>query len=174
LRVGGSVTWTGTLKAKPSEGTTTEYEYDMPLRFAVGASGRIGRNLMAALSGSLTSWGSGDYRTPGNNTATLADKQIDIGGGLEYTELRRGDRIFPIRLGARTSKLPFHLADEEASSEFAITGGIGLRLVEDDFGPLAVADVGVERISREGLAAELGALKENLWRFTVSISLFGR
>jgi hypothetical protein len=174
LRVGASVTWAGTLKAKPTEGSTTEYEYDMPLRFAVGASGRVAGNLMAALSGSFASWGSNDFRTPGSNSATVAETQVDIGGGLEYTELRRGDRIFPIRLGARTSKLPFHLVDEEAPTEFAITGGIGFRLVEDDFGPLAVADVGVERISREGLGVDAGSLKENFWRFTVSVSLFGR
>jgi hypothetical protein len=178
LRFGASLTWSGTLKAKPQEGSETEYQYDMPLRFAVGASGRVARNLIAAVSGSWTSWTSDDYRTPGNNTATAAEQQMEIGGGFEYQELRRGTRVFPLRLGVRTSKLPFHLVDEEAPGEWAITGGIGFRLVEDDFGPLAVADVGVERIQREGLAGSgqvsHGALKESFWRFTVSLSLFGR
>ena len=64
--------------------------------------------------------------------------QMEIGGGIEYQELRRGNRVFPLRLGARTAKLPFHLGDEEAPTEWAVSGGIGLRLVEDDFGPLAV------------------------------------
>jgi hypothetical protein len=176
LRFGASVTWSGTLKAKPTEGSTTEYEYDMPLRFAVGASGRVGSNLIAAVSGTWVSWTSDDYRTPGSLEATTAEQQMEIGGGIEYQELRSGNRIFPLRLGARTSKLPFHLVGEEAPTEWAITGGLGLRLVEDEFGPLAVADIGVERATREGLTSSAAAdgLKETFWRFTVSLSLFGR
>ena len=177
LRIGGSVTWSGTLKAAPSDsGPTLSYEYDMPLRFAVGASGRVARNLFAAVSGTWVSWTSDDYRTPGNIEATAAEQQMEIGAGLEYTELRTGNRVFPLRLGARTAKLPFHLVGEEAPTEWAITGGIGFRLVEDEFGPLAVADVGVERGTREGLSASAApdGLKENYWRFTVSLSLFGR
>ncbi|HEY0304225.1 MAG TPA: hypothetical protein VGC44_04590 [Longimicrobiales bacterium] len=177
LRVGGSVTWSGTLKAEPSDsGPALTYEYDMPLRFAVGASGRVGRNLYAAVSGTWVSWSSGDYRTPGSLEATAAEQQMEIGGGLEYQELRSGNRIFPLRLGARTAKLPFHLVGEEAPTEWAITGGIGFRLVEDEFGPLAVADVGVERATREGLSSSAVSegLKESFWRFTVSLSLFGR
>ena len=180
LRAGASFTWSGTLKAKPTEGSETEYEYDMPVRFDVGASGRVGRNLVAAVSGSWISWTSDDYRTPGSNTATAGEQQMEIGGGLEYSALRRGSRIFPLRLGARSSKLPFHTVEEEAPTEWAITGGIGFRLVEDDFGPLAVADIGAERVSREGLAGSgvngvtRGGLQENFWRFTVSVSLFGR
>ena len=176
MRIGASVTWSGTLKASPEEGSTTEYEYQMPLRFAAGASGRVGRNLMATVSGSWASWSSDDYRTPGVLEPTTAETEMEIGGGIEYTDLRRGNRVFPIRLGARTSKLPFHLPGEEAPSEWAITGGLGLRLVEDDFGPLAVADVGVERGTREGFASSTASdgLNESFWRFTVSLSLFGR
>lgn len=176
LRIGGSVTWSGTLKARPAEEATTEYEYDMPLRFAVGASGRVGRDWLAAVTGSFAPWGDGDYRTPGDEEPTIASTEMSVGGGVEYTGLRRGSRIFPLRLGARTTKLPFHREGEDAPSEWAVTGGIGLRLVEDDFGPLAVADIGVERASRTGLgsASTQGGLEEHFWRFTVSLSLFGR
>lgn len=176
LRVGASMTWGGALKAKPNENSTTEYEYDMPMRFAVGASGRVGPSLLAHVSGTWVAWTSDDYRTPGNVGATAAEQQMEIGGGLEYTELRRGNRVFPLRLGVRTSKLPFHNVGEEAPTEFAITGGLGLRLVEDDFGPLAVADIGVERATREGLSSTAApdGLQESFWRFTVSLSLFGR
>ena len=176
LRVGGSVTWSGALKANPEEGSSIEYEYDMPIKVAVGASGRVGRNLMANISGTWAAWTSDDYRTPGNVGATTAEQQMEIGGGLEYTALRAGNRVFPLRLGARTMKLPFHNVGEEAPSEWAITGGIGFRLVEDDFGPLAVADIGVERATRDGLASTAApdGLSESYWRFTVGLSLFGR
>jgi hypothetical protein len=176
LRVGGSMTWSGALKAKPQEGSETEYEYDMPVRFAIGMSGRVGRNLLANVSGSWTAWTSDNYATPGNLGGTAAEQGMEIGGGFEYSEIRAGNRIFPLRIGARTSKLPFHNVGEEAPSEWAITGGLGLRLVEDDFGPLAVADIGVERATREGLSSTdvPDGLKETFWRFTVSLSLFGR
>jgi hypothetical protein len=176
MRIGASVTWSGKLKASPEEGSTTEYEYQMPLRFSAGASGRVGRNFMAAVSGSWASWSSDDFRTPGVLEPTSAEQQMEVGGGLEYTGMRRGTRVFPLRLGARTAKLPFHLPGEDAPTEWAVTGGIGFRLVEDDFGPLAVADVGFERGSREGLASTVAAdgLTEKFWRFTVSLSLFGR
>ncbi|HEY0671506.1 MAG TPA: hypothetical protein VGD27_04515 [Longimicrobiales bacterium] len=176
MRVGASVTWSGELTAKPEEGTTTEYTYDLPLQFAVGASGRLGSNWLAAVSGSWASWSTSDYRTPGDPDATAAEQQFTIGGGLEYQQLRWGNRVFPLRVGGRTSKLPFYQGSEEAASEWAVTGGIGLRLVEDDFGPLAVADIGVERATREGLqsTAAPDGLKESFWRFTVSLSLFGR
>jgi hypothetical protein len=175
LRVGASVTWSGALKASPEEGSDVEYEYDMPLRFAVGMSGRVARNLLASVSGSWTSWTSDDYGSPGTSPSA-AEQQMEIGGGLEYSEIRAGNRVFPLRIGARTSKLPFHNVGEEAPSEWAITGGLGLRLVEDDFGPLAVADIGVERATREGLSSTNvpDGLKESYWRFTVSLSLFGR
>jgi hypothetical protein len=176
LRIGASATWSGKLKAKPQEGSTVEYEYDMPLRFAVGMSGRVARNLMANVSGSFAGWTSDDYRTPGNIGATAAEQQMEIGGGVEYTEIRSGNRVFPLRIGVRTAKLPFHNVGEEAPSEWAVTGGIGFRLVEDDFGPLAVADIGAERGTREGLSSSTAAsgLSETYWRFTVSLSLFGR
>lgn len=175
VRVGAAVTWSGTIEAEPTEGATTTYEYDVPLRFALGASTTLGRYWLAAASGSWMSWSGDDYRTPGDAEVTIAETQYDIGGGLEYAGLRTSTRIFPLRLGFRTAKLPFHLQGEEAPSEWAVTGGIGLRLVEDDFGPLAVADIGVERGSREGLSSStISSLTENYWRFTVSLSLFGR
>ncbi len=175
VRLGGAVTWSGTLEARPTEGATTTYEYDIPLRFTVGASTTLGRYWLAAASGSWMGWSGNDYRTPGDAEVTVAETQYDIGGGLEYAGLRTSTRIFPLRLGFRTAKLPFHLEGEEAPSEWAVTGGIGLRLVEDDFGPLAVADIGVERGSREGLTSStISNLTENYWRFTVSLSLFGR
>jgi hypothetical protein len=57
-----------------------------------------------------------------------------------------------------------------------VGGGIGFRLAGDDLGPLAVADIGVERGGRSGLASTdlPDGLTESFWRFTFSLSLFGR
>ena len=175
-RIGASVTWSGELKAKPKEGTTTEFAYDMPIRFAAGASGRVSTNLMLAASATLSSFGSGNYAAPGMTGTTVAEKALDFGGGLEWEGMRKGDRIYPLRLGARYSKLPFHNQNESAPKEWAASAGLGLRLVQDDYGPLAVGDIGFERGKRDGWTSTVVAdgLSETFWRFTATISLFGR
>lgn len=175
-RVGASLTWSGTLKAKPKEGTTTEYEYDMPLRLAAGASSRLSSRLMLALSTTISDYGSGDYTAPGTTATTRAQRTIELGGGLEWSELRSGDRVFPLRVGFRRTGLPFYAVGDDKPTEWSASGGLGLRLVEDDYGPLAVADLGFERGKRTGWqnATRPDGLSESFWRFSATISLFGR
>lgn len=176
MRVGASITWNGSLDAKPQAGSTTSYSYDLPLKFAAGVSGSLSRTLLYAVSTTLSSYGNGSYTAPGTTAQTVADRALDIGGGLEWAQLRTPTRIFPLRAGFRYSKLPFHNVNESSAREFAVSGGIGLRLVEDEFGPLAVADIGVERGKRDGYTSTLSpaGLSENFLRITASMSLFGR
>ena len=177
IRAGASVTWSGTLEAEPEEGSTTSHSYDLPLRLAAGLSARVSSRLMFAASTTISNYDDGaSYVTPGTNAAAAAIRTVQVGGGLEWSELRRGDRIFPLRAGFRYTSLPFHNQGEESATEWAASGGIGLRLVEDDFGPLAVADIGVERGKREGWKSTVAVdgLSESFWRFSVSVSLFGR
>ncbi|MGQ0813207.1 MAG: hypothetical protein ACT4O1_01930 [Gemmatimonadota bacterium] len=182
VRLGASVQWTGALEAKP-DSAGTEHEYDMPLRFNAGISGRITPQLLLAVSTSITTAGSGSFAAPGTATGTIARRTSEFGAGIEWSELRRGDRIFPIRLGVRRAELPFHgqgarfgPGGESAATETVFSGGLGLRLVEDDFGPIAVSDIGFERGKREGWESVTSpdGLRENFWRFTVSLALFGR
>ena len=177
MRVGASVIWSGTLDAEPQEGSTSLHKYDMPLRIAAGISGRVSRRLLLTVSTTISDYDeSASYSAPGTTAPTVARRTVDFGGGVEWSQLRSGDRTFPLRAGFRRTMLPFHNEDEEAPTEWAASGGIGLRLVEDDFGPLAVADIGFERGERTGWeGARTGdGLSENFWRFTVSVSLFGR
>lgn len=176
VRVGASVSWSGTLDAKPDSGTAGSYSYDMPVRFNAGASAQIAPNLLVAASASMANWGSGTYSAPGTNTSTVAQRTLDIGGGLEWSQLRAGERIFPLRIGARRTQLPFHGNSESAASEFTVSGGLGFQLAGDDFGPLAMADLGFERGKRNGWesTANPDGLSETFWRMTVSVSLFGR
>lgn len=176
IRVGASVAWSGTLEAEPDSGSALSHEYDMPLRFAVGASANLSPRLLFALSATHSSFGSSSYSTLGTATRSLAENVTEVGGGLEWSEIRTQSRVFPLRVGGRITKLPFHKQGETAATEWAVSGGIGFQLVQDDFGPLAVADLGFERGSRSGWesAASPGGLEENFWRVTVSIALFGR
>lgn len=176
MRLGASVQWSGTLKAKPDSGHAITHEYDMPLRFAAGASGQIAPRLLLTASATHASFSTTSFPTPGTSSQTVAQNTTDVGVGLEWSEIRAGDRVFPLRVGYRTAKLPFRGTGQESATETAFSGGIGFRLVQDDFGPLAVADIGFERGSRTGWesSASPTGLDENFWRFTVSMSLFGR
>lgn len=175
-RVGGSITFGGTLDAKPQEGSTTTYSYDMPLRVALGASARVSSNVLLAGSATFASYGSGDYSAPGISVKSVAENAYDIGGGIEWQKLRSATRVYPLRFGFRYSQLPFHNVGDTTPKEWAASTGIGFRLVEDDFGPLAVADLGFERGKRSGWenSARPEGLSETFWRITASISLFGR
>ena len=183
MRIAAAVTWSGDLDA---DGDTDDdgvldpavgRSYDLPLRAAFGASAVVGRRLLATVSGDWEGWSDGNYTALGSEAgqATTASSSWVVGGGLEWEELRTATRIFPLRAGFRYAKLPFHNVGEEQPTEWAITGGIGFRLAYDDFGPLAVADLGIERGRREGWEGGVsGALEENFWRFTASVSLFAR
>jgi opacity protein-like surface antigen len=176
VRVGASISWSGTLEAEPDSLSSGTHEYDMPVRLNAGASAQLTPRLLLTASGSVANWSGGSYTAPGTTEATVADRTVDVGAGLEWSELRSGERVFPLRLGVRRTQLPFHTEGETAANELTLSGGLGLQLAADDFGPLAVADIGVERGTREGWesTANPDGLSEKFWRFTVSISLFGR
>lgn len=177
VRVGASVAWSGDLEAEPDSATSAGmHEYQMPLRLAVGASASLSPRLTLAASATHFAFGSGSYAAPGTSTQTVADAVTEFGAGLEWSEIRTATRVFPLRLGYRMTKLPFHKTNESAADEWSVSGGLGLQLVQDDFGPLAVADIGFERGSRSGWEtnASPDGLSEKFWRATVSISLFGR
>jgi hypothetical protein len=176
VRIGASVSWSGTLEAEPDSLSSGTHEYDMPIRLNAGASAQLTPRLLLTASGTIANWSSGSYTAPGTTATTVADRTVDFGAGLEWSELRSGDRVFPLRVGVRTSQLPFHAPGESAASELTLSAGLGLQLAGDDFGPLAMADMGFERGTREGWesTANPDGLSEKFWRFTVSISLFGR
>jgi hypothetical protein len=170
LRLGASVMMTGDIDADSATGASVPRSYGGGMQVAAGASGRVTRDLMVALGATRQRYpelaGSGDT---GRETWTY-------GGGLEYEGLRSGRRVYPIRLGVRSQELPYHGAAETPAREVSGALGIGFRLAGDEFGPLAVVDVGIERAKRTGLesSALSGGLEDAMWRWTFSLALFGR
>jgi hypothetical protein len=181
-RVSSSVTWSGELEARPREQTTTTYTYDLPLRVAVGASSLISSRLLGTASAQWSNWSdSGNYAAAGSpqEVVITARPTWEVGGGLEWEEIRTATRVFPLRLGFRFAQLPFYVPGDEPAKELAGSLGLGLRLAGDDFGPLAVADIAVERGQRTGWQSGSqgttpDGLTENFWRLSFSVALFGR
>lgn len=164
LRLSGSVTWAGTLKAKGETSQSEGFEVDMPLQVAAGLSAYLSPQLLAAVSGRWSGW------SAASSAATPFGEVSDtweLGGGLEWELLRFGTRVVPLRIGYHYIEFPF-LVDGVTPSERAFGFGSGLRFSPGPGGHRAALDAAVERGSRSG------AFTEDFWRFTVSLSVFGQ
>lgn len=177
LQVGGSVTWAGTLVGEGVDGRSERRELDLPLQLAGGASGYLVPGLLAAVSGRWSGWSVTDpdaIGLPGDAVARSARDTWEFGGGLEWDPQRpAARRSFPVRLGVQYRQLPFPFADEAPTERF-IGGGVGMRVGPDPANPLATIDLGVQQGRRTAAGnGTIGDLTEDMWRFTLSLSLFG-
>jgi hypothetical protein len=174
-RVGASFSWTGRLEVNGQTDVAADDESRLPYRFNAGASGWLSPELLVAL-GTEYAW-RGSTAVFANPQAVAARRDTwRWGGGLEWEGLTRGRRVYPVRLGGSYAQLPYFDVGEEPPREWSGSLGIGLRLASDEAGPLAVLDATMERGNRSGLASTTNpdGLKENFWRFTFGLSLFGR
>jgi hypothetical protein len=173
-RLGAAVTWSGTLQAERHAGTGEDRSFQLPLQVAVGASGVLAPRLLAAFGGRWAGWSAADDDGPaspgGIGRLDTADSW-ELGGGVEWQGARTAQRQFPVRLGARYGQLPF-LLQGSAPREWAATLGAAAHFAVEETGPLAAAELAVERGGR-GDAGATG-LSESFWRLHLSLSLFGR
>ncbi|HSJ15251.1 MAG TPA: hypothetical protein VK939_12595 [Longimicrobiales bacterium] len=170
LRIAASLALTTDIDADSAAGAARPRSYGSAMIAAAGASGQITPDLLLAL-------GATRQRFPGiDSGAELSRETWAFGGGLEYSGLRSGRRSFPLRVGGRVQELPYHAVGETPAREISGGLGLGFRLAADASGPLAVLDTGLERARRTGLSGETiaGGIEESVWRWTFSLSLFGR
>jgi hypothetical protein len=168
VRLSGSALAGGDLKAYAQEGDAEDRTYGAPLELSAGASARVSPLLMATAGGAWS-------RLPDAGEDAVSRETLRFGAGVEYQGVGSGARTYPVRLGARWAQLPYHFADESAPTETALGLGLGF-VLGDPADPAAVADIALERGFRNGLdgGAVAGGVEERLWRFTFSLSLFGR
>jgi hypothetical protein len=168
LTVSAATTVGGTLRAEPDDTVSVERSYQIPMRFSLGASGRVANNLLLALA---TDWG---------GWSSLDDELADAGhardswsarGGVEWDGLVLGSRPLPLRLGGRYATLPFGWSnageDGVGTVERALTSGFGLVLA----GGAVRTDLAVERGWRGG---DQAGIDESFWKFTFSVNALGR
>jgi hypothetical protein len=170
LRVGASLALTTDIDADSAAGPAESRSYGSAMTAAAGASGQVTPDFMVAV-------GVTRQRFPEIESGAEAARETwSFGGGVEYSGLRSGRRAFPIRIGGRVQELPYHGVGEEPAKEVSAGFGLGFRLAADAAGPLAVLDTGLERARRTGLAGSAvpGGIEETMWRWTFSLSLYGR
>ena len=152
----------------------------------LGASQVVASRLLATVSAQYTGWSrSQNYRCAGNTTECAHHGAPNMGcrGRPRIRRAAHGHTRLPAACGrpllatalpSRDNQWPRTRSDNELVGAL----GLGLRLAADDFGPLAVADLSVERGRRTGWGLTSSTsdsrLTENFWRISASVSLFGR
>ncbi len=160
LRVAGAASWSGDLKATPTEPTEGgTVKFDLPVQYRLGASGILTPRLAVSVGASFADW---KPTAGGLEAADLVGAVLSFGGGLEWAGPSLGVRSFPLRIGARRSALPFTFQGENPT-ESALTGGIGFNLLPPQAGLVGAIDLGFEKGSREA-----ASLSESFWRVSVT------
>jgi len=169
FRLAGSVTWAGTLdvEADDRSAAAQNLSVDLPLQVAFGASAALTPQLTGNIAARWAGW---SRAADGFDPAVAPDDTWEIGGGIEWGGATLGSRPLPIRLGYQRRQYPFRVRGE-LPTEWAASLGLGLHLARTEYGPLASVDATLDRGGREAAGA---GIAEDFWRFTVSLSLFGR
>lgn len=165
LRLSGSLTWSGDLRAEPEEGEgALEQDFPLPLEFRGGLSVALTPVLSASAGGSWADW----TPTGGSLNEGSGVKALALGGGLEWSAGSLFGRRAPVRVGWRRADFPFRVEGQKVV-ESALGVGSGLVLSEFEGTPLAGVDLSVERGSRAA-----GGASEDFWRTTLTLRISGR
>jgi len=165
VRVAGSVSWSSSLHAKPSDDTKGEAaSYDLPLRIRLGGSGLLAPGMSLTAGISLEDWSgtTGDLHSGGTSGFIK-----DIGIGLELGQASLAGRSMPIRLGYRRRDLPF-VMNGATPREHVYSGGFGLAFREVEGVTMAGVDLSLERGKRYD-----DVLSETFWRGTITLTVAG-
>ena len=163
IRVAASATWSSGLGAQAIEQTTgVNRSFSIPLQLMVGASVRLSPGLIVVASATSADWSQieKDLVSGAKARATRG-----FGVGLELSQARVLGKEAPLRVGYRSTQLPFTLRSGVVQ-ERIFSGGLALTLNETDGVVLATTDLAVERGQRSG-----GSITEDFWRGTVSVRL---
>ncbi len=167
VRVAASLTFGGTLKAEPGEGTEGgTREFSLPTELRVGASAALTSRLMATAGLRLGDWSGIDPELEASGVS--GGGSTTFGAGLEWGGPSALGRTWPFRVGYRRAELPFGPAGS-SPIESSISTGIGINLSQIDEFPLASIDVAFERGNRSG-----GFLDESFTRATITLRVSGR
>lgn len=160
LRLAASYGIGGTLSSRADE-SEEERSFDLPNSFDVKASLRLSESWLATAGAGRAFWSSadGDLRDASARDVTRA------GGGIEYGGMRLGTLPLLLRVGARTTELPFVRPGSAPADERALTLGVGTVFSE----ARAAVDVALEAGTR-GEAARTG-VEEDFLRLSFTATI---
>lgn len=159
LRISGSLTWSGDLRATPVGQTEGgEARFDLPMEFRVGASAMLTPVVAATLGYGRSNW------TPAESGAGAAARGAvsSFGGGVEWSGMGLFGRGLPVRVGYRKAGLPFSI-DASTPTESGYAAGFGWNLLETEDLIIAAFDFSYERGTRA-----TDSISESFSRYTFS------
>ena len=159
LRISGSFTWSGDLRATPVGQTEGgEASFELPTEFRVGASAMLTPVVAATLGFGRSNW------TPSESGAGAAARGAvtTFGGGMEWSGMGLFGRGLPVRVGYRRAELPFSI-DASTPTESGFAAGFGWNLLETEDLIIAAFDFSYERGTRA-----TDSISESFSRYTFS------
>jgi hypothetical protein len=163
-RVSASYTWSADLKAEPSSDTPGGAgRFAMPGEVRIGGSAVLSPRLSVSAGLRWSDWSG----TETLEQAVTGRSVVALGGGVEWLGARILGKPGAVRVGYRREGLPFGWEGAEAS-ESALTGGIGMDLLQAGTVTLGTLDLTLERGSRDA-----GVLTERFWRLSTSLRISG-
>ena len=178
-RVGASVRWSGDVTADSTAGPAAGRTLDLPLEVAAGGSVYLGPRLLLAASGRWSGWGDAAPAGAGGGVARIGEvlgarDTWEFGAGLELDDTEsRAPRSYPIRIGFQYRQLPFTFVADQPTELF-YGAGIGMRMGTDPENPVGLVDFAVQYGTRSAAGDEdTGDFSERVWRFALTLSLFG-
>ena len=159
LRISGSFTWSGDLRATPVGQTEGgEARFELPTEFRVGASAMITPVVAATVGFGRSNW------KPGESGAGAAARGAvsSFGGGVEWSGMGLFGRSLPVRVGYRRAGLPFSI-DASTPTESGFAAGFGWNLLETETLIIAAFDFAYERGTRA-----TDSISESFSRYTFS------
>ncbi|MGD8320784.1 MAG: hypothetical protein PVJ02_10025 [Gemmatimonadota bacterium] len=161
----GSVTWSSSLKATPSQDTKGQGgSFDMPLKLRVGGTAVLAPGLILAAGYTRADWSGVDNDLL---QGTSAGTTTSYGVGIELARARLLGKNAPLRFGYRTRDLPFVL-EEGRPTERVWAGGLGLNLAQTGDFVRAAVDLALEKGDRTD-----AIISESFWRGTITVRVSG-
>ncbi|MCU0620396.1 MAG: hypothetical protein MUC69_02700 [Gemmatimonadales bacterium] len=117
--------------------------FALPWHFAAGVRAALTRRLDVGAQALYQAWSSADSLLQANGGAG-ATSALNLSVGAEYTTTAGRPGMVPVRLGARYATLPFLTEPDAQPTEFAVSGGTGIRFARERGG----LDFSVERYWR--------------------------
>jgi len=165
-QVAGSVAWSSSLDAAPSDDTEgAAGSFDIPLQLHLGTTAVLAPGLSLSASLATADWSGIDNDL---NDGRSVGRATSYGVGLELARARLLGRSAPLRFGYRKRDLPFVLDSGGAPSESVWAGGLGLHLSQAGNFVRAALDLSLERGTRKD-----SAISESFWRGTITVRVSG-
>ena len=159
VRVAASFTWSGDLHAAPvGETEGGEASFDLPTELRFGASAMLTPVVAVSAGLSRSNW------TPSESGmgAAARGSVTSLGGGAEWSGMDLFGRGFPVRVGYRTTELPYSI-DASTPVESGFSAGFGWNLIATETLIITAIDFAFERGTRTTDSAS-----ESFSRYTVS------